>query len=142
LPFDNARSLDFEAISSLHISGLDNAVARFNRPHPYLLFHAAAVPDIRRRAALNPQFQARAAKLLSATSTPLADAEPRTIIKRRARRLINTAFIAMAAERVLAARGDPRHARRTCGGADLEGAASDPLLSRLRRNRRSRCPCL
>jgi hypothetical protein len=102
LPLDNARSLDFEAIPSLRIGGLDAAVARFDRAHPYLLFHSAAVPDIRRRAALNPQFQARSAKLLSATATPLADAEPRAIIKRRARRLINTAFVAIAAERALA----------------------------------------
>jgi Heparinase II/III-like protein len=102
LPFEYARSPDLEKIPSLDTGGLDMAVARFCRPHPYLLFHSTAVPDIRRRAALNPQFHARAAKLLADAPAPPADAEPRTVIKRRARRLINTAFVAIAAERELA----------------------------------------
>ncbi|HEY2538174.1 MAG TPA: heparinase II/III family protein [Stellaceae bacterium] len=102
MPFDNERSLQFEVIPGLDIDGLEIAVARFDRPHPYLLFHPAALPGIRRRAALNPKLRERSAKLLAEISAPLANADPRTLIKRRARRLINTAFIALTAERPLA----------------------------------------
>jgi Heparinase II/III-like protein len=98
LPFDNARSLEFETTPGLDIGGLESAVARFDLAHPYLLFRPADLPEIRRRAAANPQLQLRAAKLLSEMSVPPAGAEPRTVIKRRARRLINTAFIALTAE--------------------------------------------
>ncbi|HUC09583.1 MAG TPA: heparinase II/III family protein [Stellaceae bacterium] len=102
MPFDNARSLDFEPDSGPDVRGLEIAVARFDRPHPYLLFHSTALPELRRRAAASPQLRAHTAKLVSAIASPIAAADLRTAIKRRARRLINTAFAALTAERSLA----------------------------------------
>ena len=99
MPFDNARSLDLEPTAGPDLRGLEAAVARFALPHPYLLFHSAAIPALRRRAAASPQLQLRSAKLLSEISSPVGAADLRTGTKRRARRLINTAFIALTAER-------------------------------------------
>jgi Heparinase II/III-like protein len=98
LPFDNARSLRFGPIPGPDLNGLQSAVARFNRPHPYLLFHSSALPEIRRRAAGDTRLHVRSAKLLAENSTVRADMDPRTMIKRRARGLINIAFVAMATE--------------------------------------------
>ena len=65
--------------------------------HPYLLFRRSALPGIRRSAAVNPQLQARVAQVL-AEIPPAAAQEPRTALKRRARRLINIAFLALTAK--------------------------------------------
>jgi hypothetical protein len=102
LPFDSARALSFEATAGPDITALERAVARFARPHPYLLFDPASLPEIRSRAIANQQLQARWAKLLSNRFPPGSTGEPRMLIKRRARRMINTAFIALTADPSLA----------------------------------------
>jgi Heparinase II/III-like protein len=102
LPFDNARLFDFAAADGPDCAGFEQAIARFDSPHPYLLFSAAALPEIRRRTAANPGLRARSAKLLPEEVPPPAE-ERRAAIKRRARRLINTAFIALTAEPAVAA---------------------------------------
>jgi hypothetical protein len=102
LPFDSARALSFEPTAGPDITALDPVVARFARHHPYLLFDSASLPEIRARALANQPLQARWAKLLSDHSPPASTGEPRTLIKRRARRMINTAFIALTADPSLA----------------------------------------
>jgi hypothetical protein len=102
LPFDNAQAFHFETAAGPEIAGLKTAVARFDLTHPYLLFHSVGLPEIRRRAGANPQLQARAAKLLLEPHSPLAAAVSREVIKRRARRLINIAFIALSSDGSLA----------------------------------------
>ncbi|MBV8118727.1 MAG: heparinase II/III family protein, partial [Alphaproteobacteria bacterium] len=104
MPFDSARVLGFEATAGPDCAALEQAVARFALPHPYLLFHPADLPEIRGRAIANQPLQARWEKLLSDPSPPPSTAEPRMLIKRRARRLINTAFIALTADQSLAER--------------------------------------
>ena len=98
MPFDNARTFNLKAIAGPDITGIEIAVARFDSPHPYLLFHSTGLPEIRRQAAANPRLRARTAKLLAEISSTEARADPRAQIKRRARRLINTAFLAVTAE--------------------------------------------
>ena len=98
MPFDNARSFDFEAIDGPDCAGVELAAARFDSPRPYLIFDRAALSKIRGRAGANQKLQAQLVKLLSqSSSSPLAP-DPRTAMKRRARRLINTAFFALTAE--------------------------------------------
>ena len=69
---------------------------------PILLFHKRALSEIRRLAATNEQLTRRSVKLLSEIGPSPTPNDPRTVIKRRARRLINTAFIALTAEPALA----------------------------------------
>jgi Heparinase II/III-like protein len=121
LPFDNARSYDFETTDGPDCAGFEAAVARFDLPHPYLLFHPEDLPGLRRLAAANPLLQARVGRLLAEISSPVAAKDPRAVIKRRARRLINTAFIALTAEGSISkpALAAARHAL-----AEFAGAAS------------------
>ena len=120
MPFDNARLFDVGAADGPDCAGVERAVARFDSPHPYLLFSSAALPEIRRRADADPRLRARFAKLLSETPPPLAQ-ERRAAIKRRARRLINTAFIALTAEPSAAA---PALAETRRAIAEFTAAAS------------------
>ncbi len=71
-------------------------------PHPYLLFHKEALSEVRRLAATNEQLIRYSAKLLPGIASAPTPSEPRAVIKRRARRLINTAFIALTGEPALA----------------------------------------
>ncbi len=121
MPFDNARSLDFEAAEGPDCTGLELAVARFDSPHPYLYFDLAALPAIRRRAAANPKLQERFAKLISEIPLLRAAPDPRAAVKRRARRLIDTAFMALTAERSIA---EPALAQTRRTLAELTAAAS------------------
>jgi hypothetical protein len=107
LPFDNARLFDVEAVTGPDCAGLEAAIGRFDCPHPYLLFRSGSMKEIRRSLAElrrrgGERLSARWAELLSPAPAPAAAAELRSAIKRRARRLINTAFIAIAGERALA----------------------------------------
>ena len=102
MPFDSARSLDFEQTEEPDLAALGTAVAEFDLPHPYLLFHKEALSEVRRLAATNEQLTRHSAKLLSEVAPPPTPSDPRAVIKRRARRLINTAFIALTAEPALA----------------------------------------
>lgn len=102
MPFDSARLFGFGAVDGPDCAGVEIAAARFDSFHPYLLFSSAALPEIRRRADANPALRARLAKLLSEMPPPAAQ-ERRAGIKRRARRLINTAFAALTAEPSVAA---------------------------------------
>ena len=87
MPFDSARSPQFEAADGPDLARTKTALARFTARHPYLLFHHNALPGIRRSAAANPKLQARAIRILTEIPAP-PPAEPRAALKRRARRLI------------------------------------------------------
>jgi Heparinase II/III-like protein len=97
LPFDSARSLQRETAEGPDFARAEAALAQFTARHPYLLFHRGSLSGIRCSTAANPHLQARAAQVLSEVPAPVAQ-EPRTALKRRARRLINIAFIALTAE--------------------------------------------
>lgn len=127
MPFDNARSVDFGAAAGPDVAQVEPAVAAFALPHPYLLFHFDAVPAIRQRAAADRKLRARLAKSLAETALPRQTLEPasrpapRAAIKRRARRLINTAFLALTAPRDLA---EPALAATRGALAEFAAAAS------------------
>ena len=97
MPFDSARSTQFESSDGPDFVRVETALARFTARHPYLLFHRSALPGIRRSAAANPKLQARAIQILSEIPAPPPQ-DLRAATKRRARRLINTAFIALTAK--------------------------------------------
>ncbi len=105
MPFDNARSRRLETQDGPDFAGAAVAVGQFIGRHPYLLFRRSALPGIRRLGAANPDFEARTIRTLaqiaaeqSAAPPPQHEpADPRAALKRRARRLIDTAFIALTA---------------------------------------------
>lgn len=97
MPFDNARSVGLERLDLPDRGGILAAVARFDSAHPFLLFRKPALPDIRSRAAGSPKLQARLEKALTDRRAPVAG-DPRAAVKRRARALITTAFLAMTGE--------------------------------------------
>ena len=94
MPFDSARSLQRETADDPDFARAETAIGQFTARHPYLLFRRSALRGIRRSAAVNPQLQARAARVL-VEIPPAGGQEPRTALKRRARRLINIAFLAL-----------------------------------------------
>jgi hypothetical protein len=100
VPFDSARAFGSAPYGPDRVR-LVTAAARFDLPHPYLLFRPAAVAAIRRRAAADRRLREHQQQALA--SSPAASAAPRAILKRRARRLIATAFAALT--------GKPRDAR-------------------------------
>jgi hypothetical protein len=131
LPLDNARSADLFAAEGPDLAEIEPSVADFALPHPYLLFHPSAVPAIRQRASADHKLQARLAKALAESSClPMsqpaagpqpAAGQPRAAIKRRARRLINIAFLALTAEQNLA---EPALAASRRALAEFAAAAS------------------
>ena len=106
MPFDNARSRQLETQDGPDLAGAAVAVRQFVARHPYLLFRRSAVPGIRRLGAADPDLQARTTRTLSqilpeqiVEPLPRQDLpDPRAALKRRARRLIDTAFIALTAQ--------------------------------------------
>jgi hypothetical protein len=103
VPFDSACTFGFE-LDGPDWLRVERAAARFALAHPYLIFRRAAVPAIRRRAAREPQLRETQQTILVEAVPPLSSDDSRTIIKRRARRLIATAFAALTAERAIASR--------------------------------------
>ena len=121
MPFDSARSCRLETQDGPDLAGAAAAVGQFAGRHPYLLFRRSAVRGIRRLSAADPDLQARAARTLSEIAASHIAApqrhepsDPRAALKRRARRLVDTAFIALTAEGA---------------GADLALAASRAALA-------------
>jgi len=133
LPFDNARTLWSEPIdprnlagsrtgsgslvsvaaartepvpveaASLDLARVTQALARCRARHPYLLFRGSALPKMCRLASADPEAQARVAKLVPEIPPAALPRDPRAAVKRRARRLIATAFLALTAEGATAA---------------------------------------
>jgi hypothetical protein len=98
LPFDNARSHHLEAADGPDFALVESVLARLNARHPYLLFRKSAIPELRRRAAANRDLQARFAALVSQVPSASVAHDPRAALKRQARRLITTSFVALTAE--------------------------------------------
>src|SRR5262249_52505993 len=88
------------------------AVAEFESHHPYLLFRKSSLASIRQRANASKKLLARFEKLVHKGSRASGE-EVRAAIKRRARGLINSSFIALVAndsqtkaQALIAARSD------------------------------------
>jgi Heparinase II/III-like protein len=111
LPLDNARSLHSNEGSGPSLKLVETAVAEFKSSHPYLLFDRRALPRIRSRANGNPKLLARLEESLREESSGAAEAELRSKIKRRSRRLIHTSFLALISEG--AKKADALYAART-----------------------------
>jgi hypothetical protein len=108
LPFENARSFCLDEGDGPDIGLAETALAGFAASHPYLLFHRKALPGLCDLAEADLNLQARFAKLIAEPHAALPAPDPRAAIKRRGRRLITTAFVALtgkgpAAEAALAA---------------------------------------
>jgi Heparinase II/III-like protein len=97
VPFDSACAFGFAPDGPDRVR-IEDAAARFDLAHPYLLFRREAIRAIRRRTAADRRLRKFQQELLAAASSPPASGAPRAIIKRRARRLIGTAFAAVSAK--------------------------------------------
>ena len=96
MPFDSVRFLDVSEAEGQTATPVETAIAVFKSSHPYLLFHRQDVARIRKASSRNPKALARLRDALhgQADSAP-AEGETRKGIKRQARRLINTSFLAL-----------------------------------------------
>lgn len=95
LPFDSARALEVREPNRSGSKIVETAVAEFKSGHPYLLFHKPAIARIRKLANSNPKLLARLENSLRQINPAPVGEEPRIAIKRQARRLINTSFMAV-----------------------------------------------
>jgi Heparinase II/III-like protein len=95
---NNARSVRSGEASGPDSRLIDNAIAAFRPQHPYLLFDKPAVARIRQRANKNPELLERLKNSLCEEKPDAGERELRTGIKRRSRRLIQTAFLAMISD--------------------------------------------
>ena len=98
MPFDNVRSLHVEEVDRPEIPLAETALACFRAPHPYLLFRRTALPALRHLVNADPDLQTRSAKLVSEIPAATMPRDLRAALKRRARRLIATSFIALTAD--------------------------------------------
>lgn len=98
MPFDNARSHPLETAEGPDFARAASALAQFAGHHPYLLFRRSALPQIRRLSGADPRLLARGAAASAQVAVAHEPQEPRAALKRRARRLISTAFIALTGE--------------------------------------------
>lgn len=120
MPFDNVRSLCLDEVDRPDVALAETRLARFRAQHPYLLFRRTALPAICRLGNADPDLELRSAKLVSEIAAASMPRDPRAALKRRARRLIATSFIALTAD------GDTAIAalRTTCNALDEFAAAA------------------
>ena len=117
MPFDSLPSLPGCA-DRPHPDAAETALRDFARPHPYLLFGAADIEELRRRAAACPAFAARLARVLRHDDSA---GDARRQLKRRGRRLLTLAFAALCGE---AASRDAALRAARLALRELTGAAS------------------
>ena len=98
MPFDSARFLEAEERDGPDFQPVEAAIAEFRSGHPYLLFDKRATSRIRQRANLNPKLLARLEASLHEKGSGSVKQELRTRIKRQARRLIHTSFLALISD--------------------------------------------
>jgi hypothetical protein len=98
LPFDNARQLRVNGGSGPDFGSVGAALGAFKSRHPYLLFDKHATNHIRKRANKNAKLLARLETSLRETCSLSDEPELRSKIKRRARRLIHTSFLALISD--------------------------------------------
>jgi Heparinase II/III-like protein len=101
LPFDFVSTFARGAAAGCDLRRLEATVAQFATEHPYLLFNREALGDMRRIAGADPRLEARFALSLATTEAQSGPTDIRTAVKKRARRLIAMAFVAVV--------GDDRH---------------------------------
>jgi hypothetical protein len=98
LPFDKARYLEANEGIGPDLGSVGAAVAEFKAPHPYLLFDNRAISRIRKRSLRNPNLLARLKTTLQEADSLSSQPELRSQIKRQARQLIHTSFLALISE--------------------------------------------
>jgi Heparinase II/III-like protein len=98
LPVDTARATQLAGLDGPDIEGIGTAVAKFKSGHPYLLFDRPAIASIRNRALRNPQLLRRLEQSLREPVPAAHDADLRAGIKRRSRRLVHIAFLALISD--------------------------------------------
>ncbi len=102
LPETGLRQTGLRDTAPLDFARIAQTLARCRAQHPYLLFRGSALPAICRLASAAPEAQARLAKLVPEIPPAALPRDPRAAVKRRARRLIATAFLALTGEGAIA----------------------------------------
>jgi len=92
LPFDSVHP---HKVNEFNCRTVERAVAEFAPSHPYLLFRKDEIGRIRDASKKNRKVWARLLAALHEIKSVSFKTETREEIKRRARRLINTSFLAM-----------------------------------------------
>ena len=92
---DTARATQLGNLDEPDIEGIGTAVAEFKSGHPYLLFDRRAVASIRNRALGSPQLLQRLDQSVGEADPTGRDPDLRAGIKRRSRRLMHVAFLAL-----------------------------------------------
>jgi Heparinase II/III-like protein len=98
VPFDFAGILGRDAAAGCDRQCVETTVAQFAADHPYLLLDRETLGRIRRIAGDDPRIETRFAQLLDADRGRDEAIDIRTTVKRRARRLVTTAFVALAGD--------------------------------------------
>jgi hypothetical protein len=98
LPSDRRRSFRFVEAGGPDLKFVETAVVRFNARHPYLLFDEHAIPWVRGRANSQSKLITRLKTSLSEVRSNSTKQELRARIKRQARCLIHTAFLALISD--------------------------------------------
>jgi hypothetical protein len=95
LPFDSAPTLGVSRSNAPAHGRAEKAITEFKAGHPYLLFHKRQLCRIRKRAIESKRLILRLRRSLCQNSHALSCQDLRASIKYKARRLINTAFMAL-----------------------------------------------
>jgi hypothetical protein len=95
LPFDNTHFFQSDESNCRTAKFVETAVGKFKSAHPYLLFRKPEIGRIREFARNNRKLLKQSEISLSGASRDTRGQDPRTIVKRQARRLINTAFMTL-----------------------------------------------
>ena len=95
MPFDNAQFFRSGESNCEAGTFVETAVAKFKAVHPYLLFREPQIGRIRKFAHKNRKLLKQLKTSLAEASRDTSAQDARTIVKRRARHLINTSFMTL-----------------------------------------------
>jgi hypothetical protein len=99
LPFDNAQFFQSGESNCRAAKFVETAVSRFESAHPYLLFRTPAIARIRNLACENQKLLKQLEVSLNKINQPdTCEQDARAVVKRQARYLINTSFMALIYE--------------------------------------------
>jgi Heparinase II/III-like protein len=119
LPFDNGSSFQSSESNCPAAKHVEAAVGKFKLNHPYLLLRRPAVALTQKYIRNNHKLSRRLEALRAANNPDQDGTDTRTALKRQARRLINTSFMALISE------GDAANeALRVSRGSLLEFASA------------------
>jgi hypothetical protein len=98
LPVRTARETQLGDLRGPDLGTVDSAVAEFTSQHPYLLFDRRAITSIRARVVKNSLLLERLDHSLREALSVAPTHDKRAAIKRRSRRLIHIAFLALISD--------------------------------------------